>query len=76
MRNDGIDYAAVLQTIIEIGDDESLHAAINDAFLGSRLIIKNDRSRFEVLLQQPGIKCLLEARELSDGILRYLYLIT
>ncbi|MCS5711552.1 AAA family ATPase [Candidatus Berkiella aquae] len=75
MSNDGIDYAAALQTIIEIGDEKSLHAAINDAFPGSRLIIKNDRSRFEVLLQQPGIKRPLEARELSDGTLRYLCLI-
>jgi len=75
MSNDGVDYAAALQTIIEIGNDEALFAAIDDAFPGCRLIIKSDHGRFEILLQQPGIKRPLEARELSDGTLRYLCLI-
>lgn len=75
MSNDGIDYAAALQTIIEIGDDEALFGAIDDAFPGCRLMIHSDHARFEVLLQQPGIKRPLEARELSDGTIRYLCLI-
>jgi predicted ATPase len=75
ISNDGVDYAAALQTIIEIGDDKGLRQAIDDAFPGCELIIKSERARFEVLLQQPGIKRPLEARELSDGTLRYLCLI-
>ena len=75
MSNDGLDYAAALQTIIEIGDERALFNAIDEAFPGCQLIIKSEHSRFEVLLQQPGIKRPLEARELSDGTLRYLCLI-
>jgi predicted ATPase len=75
MSNDGQDYAAALQTIIEIGDHQALFDAIDDAFPGCKLIVKSDHARFEVLLQQPGILRPLEARELSDGTLRYLCLI-
>lgn len=75
MSNDGVDYAAALRTIIEIGDDKALFSAIDDAFPGCELIIKSEHARFEVLLQQPGIKRPLEARELSDGTLRYLCLV-
>ncbi len=75
MSNDGVDYAAALQTIIEIGDDKALFSAIDDAFPGCKLLIKSDHARFEVMLQQPGIQRPLEARELSDGTLRYLCLV-
>lgn len=75
LSNDGLDYAAALQTIIEIGDSEALSQAIDQAFPGCQLCVKNERSRFEVLIQQPGILRPLEARELSDGTLRYLCLI-
>jgi predicted ATPase len=74
LSNDGADLAAALQTIIEIGDSEGLAEAIDEAFPGNRLVIKSEQSRFEVLLQQPGIKRPFEARELSDGTLRYLCL--
>lgn len=75
LSDSGIDVAAALQTIIEIGDNKALHTAIDDAFLGSELIIKTEHSRFEVLLQQRGMKRPFEARELSDGTLRYLCLV-
>lgn len=75
LSNDGLDYAAALQTIKEIGDSEALHRAIDQAFPGCTLMIRSERGRFEVLLQQPGIKRPLEARELSDGTLRYLCLV-
>lgn len=75
LSDSGIDLASALQTIIEIGDEQALHMAIDDAFPGSELIIKTEHSRFEVLLQQRGMKRPFEARELSDGTLRYLCLI-
>jgi predicted ATPase len=75
LSDTGIDVASALQTIIEIGDHNALRSAIDDAFPGSELIIKSEHSRFEVLLQQPGMKRPFEARELSDGTLRYLCLI-
>jgi predicted ATPase len=75
LSDSGIDVAAALQTIKEIGDQEALHNAIHDAFPGSELMIKAEGSRFELLLQQKGMRRPFEARELSDGTLRYLCLI-
>jgi len=75
LSNDGTDFAAALETIREVGDTARLKEAIDNAFPGSQLLIKCERGRFEVLLQQPGIKRPLEARELSDGTLRYLCLV-
>lgn len=76
LSNDGHDLAAALQTIIEIGDHQLLHEVIDRAFPGSKLIIHvDDKTRFEIQLQMPGVLRPLEARELSDGTLRYLCLI-
>lgn len=75
LSDSGIDVAAALQTIKEIGDHEALHNAVHDAFPGSELIIKAEGSRFELLLQQKGMRRPFEARELSDGTLRYLCLV-
>lgn len=76
LSNDGYNLAAALQTIIEIGNHELLTESINRAFPGSKLIINIDsKTRFDIQLQMPGILRPLEARELSDGTLRYLCLI-
>ncbi len=74
LDSEGEDLAAVLQTITEIGDLPALDAAIDAAFPGARLEIFIDRGRFEVGLTMPGIQRPFEARELSDGTLRYLCL--
>lgn len=75
LSNTGIDLAAALQTIVEVGDEVALRRAIDHAFPGSVLIIKCEHSRFEVLLQQAGMNRAFETRELSDGTLRYLCLV-
>jgi len=76
LNNDGHDLAAALQTIIEIGDNDLLYKVIDRAFPGSKLIINVDeKTRFDIQLQMPGVLRPLEARELSDGTLRYLCLI-
>lgn len=76
LSNDGHDLAAALQTIIEIGNSQLLHEAVNKAFPGSTLIVNIDnKTRFEIQLQMPGILRPLAAKELSDGTLRYLCLI-
>ncbi len=72
---DGHDLAAALQTIIEIGDDRALDDELDAAFPGAELTIFQERGRFEVGLTLPGIKRPFEARELSDGTLRYLCLL-
>ncbi|WP_434607559.1 AAA family ATPase [Pseudomonas sp. R1-7] len=76
LHHDGRDLAAALQTILEIGDVEALHAAIGDAFPGARLHIeKLQGGRFAIAFQQHGLLRPLTAAELSDGTLRYLLLV-
>jgi predicted ATPase len=73
LSNDGYDLAAALETIIEIGDKQLLYAMVDRAFPGAQLLISVDgKTRFEILLHMPGIRRPLEAREFSDGCLRYL----
>jgi predicted ATPase len=76
LHHDGRDLAAALQTILEIGDFEALHAAIGDAFPGAQLHIdKLQGGRFAIAFQQHGLLRPLSAAELSDGTLRYLLLV-
>ncbi len=76
LHHDGRDLAAALQTILEIGDVEALHAAIGDAFPGAHLHIeKLQGGRFAIAFQQHGLLRPLSAAELSDGTLRYLLLV-
>ncbi len=72
LANDGADLAAALQTIREIGDDEALDRAVDDAFPGARIEIRVAEDRFETLMHQHGLLRPLTAAELSDGTLRYL----
>lgn len=70
----GIDLAAALETILEIGDEEALQATVAQAFSGARLQIVEDRMLFSVQLQMPGLVRPLDTREFSDGQLRFLCL--
>jgi predicted ATPase len=72
---EGRDLAAALQTIIEIGDSDGLHATIEDAFPGSELRVMETRGRFDLEFQTHGLLRPLSAAELSDGTLRYLLLV-
>jgi predicted ATPase len=65
LASDGGDLAAALQTIREIGDADGLARAIEDAFSGSTVSVKN----------MNGLLRPLKAAELSDGTLRYLLLV-
>jgi predicted ATPase len=75
LSHHGHDLAAALQTIREVGDRAGLTRAIDEAFPGAEIIIDSPQARFSLLLQMPGIHRPLEARELSDGTLRYLCLL-
>ena len=55
LGHDGADLAAALQTIHEIGDSAALSEAIDRAFDGSRIGIRNFDGRFDLSLQQPGM---------------------
>ncbi len=72
LGNDGSDVAAAIQTIREVGADDLLGAAIEDAFPGGRVSVENVEGRFPVTMAQHGLLRPLGAAELSDGTLRYL----
>ena len=72
LGNDGSDVAAAIQTIHEIGADDLLVAAIEDAFPGSRVSVENVEGRFTLTMSQNGLLRPLGTAELSDGTLRYL----
>jgi predicted ATPase len=72
LGNDGADLAAAIQTIREIGADDLLDAAVEDAFPGSRLSVENIAGRFALTMSQYGLLRPLGTPELSDGTLRYL----
>ncbi len=75
LSDDGADLAAALQTIRELGSRRELDDAIDDAFPGSELEIRNNDGWFEVAMRQQGLLRPLKPAELSDGTLRYLLLI-
>src|ERR1700730_15207468 len=54
LGNDGADLAAAIQTIREIGDDNVLAAAVEDAFPGSRLDVSSNEGRFALTMAQHG----------------------
>ncbi|GFM66455.1 ATP-binding protein [Pseudomonas cichorii] len=75
LNHDGRNLAAALQTIIEVGEVEDLHQALEDAFPGTRLEIDaTPGGLFSLLFHQHGLLRPLTAAELSDGTLRYLLL--
>ena len=75
LSHDGRDLAAALQTILVIGNDDALIEHVDRAFPGARLEIEADEGRFRTLLHMPSLMRPLDARELSDGTLRYLCLL-
>jgi predicted ATPase len=51
LGNDGADVAAAVQTIKEIGEDEALTAAMEDAFPGGSLLVENNSGWFSLLMR-------------------------
>lgn len=84
LSHDGSDLAAALQTIREIGDGQTLHAAISGALPGRTLsIVANEEqpwtksprcTELTVALETEGCARPLLAAELSDGTLKFLCL--
>jgi len=75
LAHDGSDIAPALQTIIENGDPDALATAVADGLDGARVEIEVHDARFRLKVALPGIRRLLDAAELSDGMLRYLALL-
>ena len=85
LSEDGSDLAAALQTILEMGNRERLHAAIREALPGRALVIHDSNDEpppritprsmeLLVALKTKGCTRDLLARELSDGTLKFLCL--
>jgi predicted ATPase len=74
LSRDGADLAAALQTVLEIGDDGLLRETISAAFAGAKLQIEATDTVFSIKLEVPGLLRPVQARELSDGQLRFLCL--
>jgi predicted ATPase len=74
LSHDGSDLAAALRTILEIGDESALKQAIHSALGGASLLIQAEETQFRMALDIPGLLRPLQAREFSDGQLRFLCL--
>jgi predicted ATPase len=74
LSHDGSDLAAALMTIIR-DEPAYLNSAINDAFPGTALVVNADKGRFSIAFNMRGVGRPLDARELSDGTIRYLCLL-
>lgn len=84
LSHDGSDLAAALQTIMELGDGQTLDEIISTALPGRSLcILSNDSqpwglspafTELAVALETQGCVRPLLARELSDGTLKFLCL--
>ena len=72
LASSGEDLAAALQTILEIGDRETLERAVREGLDAELDLACNP---FEVGLRVSGLLRRLGARELSDGSLKYLALL-
>ena len=75
LADDGADLAAAVQTILEIGDEGALAAAVEDAFPGASIAVTASDGLFELTMRQHGLLRPLATAELSDGTLRYLLLV-
>ena len=77
LAHDGRDLVAALQSAVAMNRREDLARAVDNAFPGSTLEFPGDgeSARFTVALRMPGIRRAFDARELSDGTLRYLCLL-
>lgn len=72
LAGDGVDLAAALATIQEIGDPTALCRAVDRLQPGARLAIADvGQGLLELRLQIPGLHREMLPREFSDGTLRY-----
>lgn len=76
LGHDGADFAAALQTLIEISGRKAVAESIEDAFPGGSVSVESRDGWFEVEMRQHGLLRPLRATELSDGTLRYLLWVT
>jgi predicted ATPase len=74
LSGDGGDFAASVQTILEIGDETGFAEAIERAFPGHAIDVTVAGHFFELEMRQPGLLRPLKTAELSEGTLKFLLL--
>jgi predicted ATPase len=75
LSSDGSDLAGVFATLAYVKQDmEAVKAAIEDAFPGAELSVSALDGRCRFAMRFPDMDRPFAAHELSDGTLRYLYL--
>ncbi len=76
LASNGHDLAAALATVRQVrGEGPAIHAAVDDAFPGTRLITRFAEGRVLLELEMRDLPRPLAATELSDGTLAFLCLI-
>jgi predicted ATPase len=75
LASNGADIAAAIATIMEVGADDELADAVEDAFPGTSIDVSVSNAAFGIEVRQHGLLRPLHTAELSDGTLRYLLLI-
>lgn len=76
MAHDGSDLVAAIGTIFEFGDRNGFEDSLCDAFPGASVRVEVSPTGLRLLMDAPDLRRSLEARELSDGTLQYLCLLT
>jgi predicted ATPase len=75
LGDDGSDLTAAIKTITTIGNGAALDAAIEDAFPRASIETADFEGYIEIQMRQHGLLRPLHVSELSDGTLKYLFLI-
>ncbi|WP_019147114.1 AAA family ATPase [Timonella senegalensis] len=74
---DGSNLASALATVLRVGQERSLRAAVAGAFDGADISVEEDERGIATLaFQSSGLKRALNASEISDGTLRFIMLAT
>lgn len=76
MAHDGSDLVAAIGSILEFGDSNGFQDSLSDAFPNASVNVTRSRTGLRLLMESPDFQRAFEARELSDGTLQYLCLLT
>jgi len=76
LEGDASNLAAAIQTIRESGNNEAFDEALKLAFPEHELLIECGMNTLDFEWRQPGLNRPLKAKELSEGTLKYIALLT
>ena len=76
LSDNGHDLTSAIATIWAVGDRERFDSLIDLAFPGAEIDLDEEDGVLDIAMVSPGLYRKLSARELSDGTLQYLLLVT